>query len=195
MTPRFLNGAAGGVLGALLAHWVVLAARAATGAADVWLKGPHGPPFFELTLATAAFYASVGAFAGPRRGAAARSAKAAGAAFLALALPMALATRLFSWGETGPSFAWIYMILGSYALANGSGAFAVGWTLGRSRAGLRALAGAGAAWAVDRLAQWAVFGGPQAPPVAGWLAPPAAVLSGLLWGEGIALAAARRSAE
>lgn len=76
----------------------MLAARRLTGDADIWLKGEHGPPFFELTLATGAYFACLGAGLGSGRGRLQAALASGGASFAALAVPMMAGTRLFRWG-------------------------------------------------------------------------------------------------
>ena len=189
-----LSGAAGGLAGVLAGHGALLGARALTGDSDIWLKGAHGPPFFDLALATTVFFAALGACAGggPARRRLARGAAGAGAAFAALTLPMALATRTFAWGETStePSWAWVYLVLACYGAANAAGAWAIGWVDDRGswRSGARTLAAAGAAWAVDRLVQWLLAGAINPIVPSGVLPPPAAVLSGAIWGAAIGAA-------
>ena len=190
---RATAGLAGGLGGTLAGHWAVFAARAVSPSDDLWLLGRHGPPFFELSLSLACFFAILGAAAGsgtPARRLA-RGAAAAAAAFTALALPMAIATRLFSWGE-GPqqeTWSWVYLVFGSYAAANAAGASVIGALETRAaRGAVAALAGAGAGWAADRGAQWLLSSpfDPRAP--FGLLPPASAAISGALWGAGIGLA-------
>ena len=189
---RAAAGAAGGFAGALAGHWLVLAARAVSSRDDLWLKGAHGPPFFELTLSLAAFFAVLGLAGGGGIGRRLRRCGAAGLiTFLVLAIPLAVSTRLFSWGETpgAQTWAWIYLVFGAYGAANAAGAGAIGWLEAGGLSGaLLALAGGASGWAVDRLLQW--LGSAQFTPLPpmGPFPPASALVSGATWGAGLAAA-------
>ncbi len=201
--PLILGGALGAFLGTLLAHALVMAAQRTSPEAGLWLKGPYGPPFFNLWLASSVFYAGIGAglFRGKER------LQGAGIGFgvpmFGILLPMILATRLFSWGEgsSEPTMAWMYLILAVYT---GSCASAV-WLLGLlCRAGGRrfdwrtafaGLVGMGAAYGVGRLMN-GLFP-PYASIDSAMLLPPASVtldgiFTGTLIGAAIAYSAAPR---
>jgi len=142
----FLLGLAGGAAGAALGHVAVVAGFRLTGDASIWFKGPHGPPFFSLVVNTSVFYACLGgalAERGVHRRAAALS---FAAGFVPIWLPMATASRVFTWGEgpaAEPTWAWVYLILACYALACSLGT----WTSGASGfRPLRRSAGWGAAF-------------------------------------------------
>lgn len=202
---RALRAGLAGLLGAAAGHWAVLAARRLTGDADIWLKGPHGPPFFELCLATGGYFACLGAglaAGGGWRGRAKAAAATGAAAFGALALPLAVGTRIFRWGEDSPepTRAWMVLVLVAYAAACAAGAYSAGCVAGepgsRWRWGLRAMLGAFAAWVVDRWVLAAVpFKAldPLAPP--GLFPSPATFVTGLAWGLGVALALPARAEE
>ena len=192
MIERTLRGCAGGAFGALSGHLAVVLAHRWTGNADIWIKGPHGPPFFDLALSTAFFYACLG-------GALFRSRLPAGTgigfgvAFATFVLPMMLATYLFSWGE-GPAapqtWAWVYMVLGAYSAANLTTAAALGFWVIRPSAWRRAACAAGGAVAayVFLFAAQKIFPSLGARvAVIGYLAPPFAVYSGAFWGAAISL--------
>jgi hypothetical protein len=184
-------GALGGFLGAALGHLAVVAAFELTGDASVWFKGPHGPPFFSLLAATAVFYGVLGAFLAP----AGRRLSLSGIAFLVPALtiyaPMAVATRVFSWGsaaDAAPTLKWFYLVLGVYALASTSAAAVIGARVCGRRGALAAVAGLAAATAAGMIVKRFV----PVPAAAGWLPPLGSLADGVLTGFGIgaALAAA-----
>lgn len=195
-----VGGGAGGLGGALFAHAGTAAVQRAFSASDLWLKGPHGPPFFLLALNAAVFYAALGAGLNP--GSRARKAlTAGGTAFAALALPLAVATRAFAWGEdpaARETLAWFYLVLSSYAAAAAGGLWAAGArrALAGWRGGLGAvlggIAGYFAGLGLARLAPslWiALTPGPMPP--AGLLLD--GLLSGALTGVGAHLGRAREA--
>jgi len=149
---RALTAALGGLFGAGLGHAVVILAYRLNGDVDLWLKGTHGPPFFNLAADTAIFYACLAAGVAARRRL--RSAIVAfSLCFAAIVVPMALCTHLFAWGEnaeTASSGAWLYVVLACYSLAcalavAAAGAYSSGGPA-RAKAGATALIGAFAAY-------------------------------------------------
>jgi len=181
-------GALGGFLGAGLGHMAVMGLHRWAGDANLWLKGAHGPPFFDLALATGIFYACVGAALYP--GAARRLFGAGvglGAVLLALALPMALATRLFAWGEAeGPeTYAWFYLVLGLYGAANAASAWLLGLFAGGWRRALAAVLGMTAAGLAHLAARMLVPELADRVEVIGVLPPPSALGTGMIWGGGL----------
>lgn len=181
-----LLGAACGLAGALLAHWAVLALRMQAENANLWLKGPHGPPFFELALSTGIYYACTGAGAGIKRlhGAAA----GLGASFLAVALPMVLATQALAWGEDPEepeTLAWFYLVLGCYALANVLGSAAAGFFSAEPRsrrAAAGAVLGCAGAGLLHILARVLFPAESLVLPALSLLPPKSALAVGALWG-------------
>ncbi len=93
-----IGGGVAGLCGAALAH--VLSTAVQRLGSDAWLRGPFGPPFFNIALYTGVFYAAIGLAAARR---------AAGAAagflgpFLTIALPMTVLTRYGGWEGAGAS--------------------------------------------------------------------------------------------
>lgn len=184
---RALGGALGGLAGVLAGHGSATALAALSPRADLWLKGPHGPPFFILLLNAAVYYACLGAGVGEGRGRARAAAGAFSASFLVFLLPMAFATRAFAWGEepgAAPTMAWFNLVLTAYAAACAAGAFAAGAWSGaagfRPRAGLLAVAGAAAGYLAGMVLRVLPFLRPSLEP--GLLPPLLAVLDGALSG-------------
>lgn len=196
-----LAGGAGGLGGAALAHLAVTLANR-LGQAELWLKGPYGPPFFNLALYMGILCGGI-AWSLSRQ----VSDRATPALLgllgpcLGISLPMALLTRFARWGmEPGsaPTWAWYYSVGGLYIAATWGTLLGLGALLCPARRWLGALAGAGGAftgylaltaflWAVPSYQQnlWA----PQK-----FIPSPVALLDGLLTGAGMGLGihAARR---
>ncbi len=131
-----LTGGFGGLLGGLAGPWLVMAAHQLSADADSWLKGAHGPPFFDMTLFTATYYACLAAATGGGgwRRRLLRAAGSSAAAFLALSLVLGISTRAFSWGEgamEAPTLAWFYLVLGSYIAANAAAVLVMAWETAR----------------------------------------------------------------
>lgn len=147
--PLLVGGAAGGLLGVLAGHLVVVGLFNLDPKAGEWFKGPNGPPFFSLALSTALYYAflGLGLFRGWAR--LKGACLGLGVAFLSFAVPMVVATRSLSYEmvSTAPAFSWVYLVLGLYA---GAGAVAL-WAIG-------AFCGAGDEW-VDWRAGFGAVGG------------------------------------
>ncbi|MFH1725914.1 MAG: hypothetical protein ABII00_14995 [Elusimicrobiota bacterium] len=196
-----LGGLIGGLAGALAGHAAVVAAFRLTGDAGVWLKGPHGPPFFSLLVSTAFFYGGIGAglFRGRER--LAGAALGFGTAFALIYAPLAIGTRVFTWGEgpeAEPTLAWLYLVLGVYCAASAAAAIAIG---GRCRGqgsfdgwgGLRALGGVVLGYLLGMGLRRLI---PALQPTipTGWLPPLGATVGGMLSGTciGAAVAAAPR---
>lgn len=116
MTPfaALSTGGAAGFAGASLAH--VVTALLDRAGSETWLKGPYGPPFFNISLYTGVFYAAVGAGASRR---AREAALGFAGPFLAIALPMTVLTRVARFGvyETAPSIEWKAVVSVVYLLA------------------------------------------------------------------------------
>lgn len=186
-----LIGAFGGALGALLGHAAVVAIHRFYPDANLWLKGPHGPPFFDLGLSVALFYGGLGLVLQlhDRK----MPVNAASISFVATTFvffgPLMLATRAFGWGEdpnAPPTLAWFYLVLGAYSLANLSAAGTLGYFCaydhdGR-RGGLGAVLGVCLAYVIQMALRWLLPNLGVFPEVIGWLAPPSALYAGALWG-------------
>lgn len=184
---RALGGALGGLAGALAGHGSAWALAALSPRADLWFKGPHGPPFFILLLNAAVYYACLGAGVGAGRGRLRVAAAGFSAAFLVFLIPMAAATRLFSWGEepgAAPTMAWFNLVLTAYAAACAAGSFAAGALAEaggfKPRLGALALAGAAAGYLAGMILRLIPFIRPSLEP--GLLPPLIAVLDGALSG-------------
>ncbi|MBI3548093.1 MAG: hypothetical protein HY078_03470 [Elusimicrobia bacterium] len=180
-------GALGGGLGAYLGYGAVALAHREAAGADFWLKGAHGPPFFDLTLSTAVYYACLGAALAKGRRRVHGAGLGIACVVLTVAAPLSVATRVFSWGETGePTLAWYYLILWSYRAANVAAVAAVA-AIGAfrdrdasRRGAVGALLGQAAAFLVENVLFWAVPGY-AAQGVHGAI-PLSALVSGVLWG-------------
>lgn len=83
-----VGGSVAGLFGAALAH--LLTAAAQRFGSEGWLRGPFGPPFFDIALYTGVFYAAIG-LAAARRGAGATLGFFA--PFFGILLPMFVLTR------------------------------------------------------------------------------------------------------
>ena len=188
MGSLLLGGGAGGLGGAAAAHLLVTLANR-FGGAQTWLKGPFGPPFFDV-----AFYMGVLCL-GIALGLSRKPKPAALAflgPFLGMALPLAVLTRTARWGmDPGapPTFAWVYAVRVIYTFGTWGTLLGLGAMLASGRRALSALAGAAGAllgfavleglfrilpdqaafyWSPDRL-----------------VAPPVELLDGLLTGAGL----------
>jgi hypothetical protein len=135
-----MGGGAAGLGGAAAAH--VLTALCDRAGSETWLKGPYGPQFFNITLYTAVFYASIG-------GAAARRAAGALAGalppLLGIGLAMAVLTRLvplqFTLAVGTQSVpAWYFVVMALYSVGIWGAVAAVGAVAARTRPWRGALA-------------------------------------------------------
>lgn len=191
MTPfaAVAGGGLAGFFGAALAH--VLTTMAARLGSEAWLRGPYGPPFFNVALYTGVFYGAIGAAAG-------RRARTAGigllSAFFAFLLPMFVLTRYGGWGmPRGADItpAWKLAVIAVFVLAIWSTIAGIGAAAGRvspwrgaAAAVLGSLAGYAALAVLQRLfAAWTQ--GPWNP--ASFLPSPVNLLDGLLSGAGLCL--------
>lgn len=196
-----LAGGAGGLGGAALAHLAVTLANR-LGQAELWLKGPYGPPFFNLALYMGMLCGGIGLSLSRR--APARAAPALLGLLgplLGIALPLALLTRFARWGEdpsAAPTWAWYYCVGGLYIAATWGTLLGLGALLCPARRWLGALGAAGGAfagylaltallWAIPSYQQ--VLWAPQK-----FIPSPVALLDGFLTGAGMGLGiqAARR---
>lgn len=132
MTPftAVLTGGGAGLGGAALAH--VATALADRAGSATWLKGPYGPPFFNIALYTGLFYAAIGTAAGRR---AKEALIGLLGPFLAIAVPMTVLTRVARLGvfEKAPSLEWQAIVAGVYLLAIWGTIAALGWSAARAR--------------------------------------------------------------
>jgi hypothetical protein len=192
------GGGAGGFGGAVAAQFFVAAANR-LGNADLWLKGPFGPPFFNVSLFVGVLYLGIAlglsrdykalllAFCGP---------------FLGIVLPLTALSR-WTWGAHALSQplgwfprlgldklpGWYYLVFVLYAASVWGTIFALGWRLGGKKRWLGGCAIVGGAFGMFVLSQillrlapfigeWG--GGPQS------FFPPAPVLiDGLFTGAGM----------
>ena len=116
MTPfaAALTGGGAGLAGAVLAH--VFTALFDRAGSEAWLKGPYGPPFFNIAVYTGLFYAAIGAATGRR---AKEALIGLLGPFLTIAVPMTALTRFARLGvyETAPSLEWKAVVSVVYLLA------------------------------------------------------------------------------
>ncbi len=184
-----VGGGLGGLFGAAAAH-VLVTALNQLGAAS-WLKGPFGPPFFDIALYMGVLLAGAAAGALRRPGPAAA---ALAAAFGLIALPMSALTHVARWGMDaggGPTNGWYYTVGGLYLLATwGTMAGLGAWGAARRRliGAALACAGAFAGYGVLSLILWlapsyrSVVWSPT-----GFVPSPVNLLDGLLTGAGLSL--------
>lgn len=143
-----LRGAVGGFCGSMLGHILVTAVLKAGG--QNWLKGPYGPHFLDISLYLGLLYGSLGLALSLRPRPALWGFFGA---FLGIALPMSLLTRLAHWGmETGapPTLAWYWAVIVCHTLGTWGTTLALGALLcparrlaGAAGAALGSLAGYG----------------------------------------------------
>lgn len=117
MTPfdAVLAGAGAGLGGAALAH--VVTALLDRAGSEAWLKGPYGPPFFNISVYTAVFYAAIGSAAGRRLR---ELLIGLLGPFLAIVVPMTVLTRVARLGlfpDKAPSIEWQVVVSAVYMLA------------------------------------------------------------------------------
>lgn len=132
-----VRGSAGGLAGALAGHILVTAVLRAGG--QDWLKGPYGPHFFDIALYLGVMYGAVGLALSLRPRPALWGFFGA---FLGIALPMAVLTRVAHWGmETGapPTLAWYWAVIVCHSLGTWGTTLALGALLGPARRWLGAL--------------------------------------------------------
>lgn len=193
--PGVLGGAAGGLAGAFLAQTLTALCNRHEGAED-WLKGPYGPPFFNIALFMGVFYGCIAL--GLAMAAAKRRSLPVGLGltgpFLGIALPLFVLTRTATWGalpDAPPTSAWVYAVTIIYTVAVWSTVFALGWTLsdgspwkGGVGSVLGAALGYGALVLVVRLSS-GIGSGVYSP--LGFLPQPTVLLDGILGGAGMGL--------
>lgn len=110
-----MGGGAGGLAGAALAHAAVTLVNRGFGGVEHWLKGPYGPPFFDIALYMGILYAGIAlgllrrpkdaalGFAGP---------------FLGVAAPMGVLSRTLPWAAEGSrSNAWYIAVVAVFVAA------------------------------------------------------------------------------
>ena len=187
MLELLFGGALGGALAAAVAQvFTTLLDRAA--GSETWLKGPYGPPFFNVALFMGLLYGGIAVGLSRSRRDAALGALGPS---LGIALPMIVMSRLFDlpnvrWGQQSISL-WIPVVVALYTIAVWGTIFALGrrltarWT-GGAAACVGAFLGYLALAAITKIA----------PAVTGWklnayLPPPIVLLDGLLSGAGMAL--------
>jgi hypothetical protein len=192
-----LSGALSGFGGAAAAHLLVtLANRAAS--ANAWLKGPYGPPFFDISLFMGIMYGAI-AWGLLRR----RREVLVGllGPFLGIAVPMMALTRLARWDGSldAPDPRWVQAVVFVFIAAVWGTIFGLGFRAGRWKGALAMVAGAFAGYLVLTALLYAAPGISQWAWRAGSLWPqPTVLLDGLLTGGGMGLGlifAARRRHE
>jgi hypothetical protein len=182
-----LRGCIGGFAGALAGHILVTAAIKAGG--QNWLKGPYGPHFFDISLYLAVLYAAVGWALALRPAAALVGLLGA---FLGIALPMAVLTRLAHWGmDTGapPTLAWYWAVVVAHSLGTWGTTLALGALLCPARRWLGALGAALGSLAGYGILQLFLFAVPSYAQgrwdPKSFLPSPLDLLTGILIGAGI----------
>lgn len=187
MWPFLVGGGVGGLLAASIAQvFTTLLDRAA--GSETWLKGPYGPPFFNVALFMGLLYGGIALGLSRRRRDAALGALGPS---LGIAVPMTVLSRLFDlpnvrWGAQSLSL-WIPVVVALYTVSIWGTIFALGRRLtARWTGGAAACAGAFLGFlllsALTKLA----------PTLTAWrlnayLPPPIVLLDGLLSGAGMAL--------
>ncbi|HAM35916.1 MAG TPA: hypothetical protein DEB40_08225 [Elusimicrobia bacterium] len=110
-----LRGLYGSLAAATLGHMLVTACL--PWGAELWLKGPYGPHFFDISLYLGVLYGGIALSLSRRPGPACA---AAAAAFLGIALPMTVLTHAARWGmdtNAQPTLAWYYAVIATHTLA------------------------------------------------------------------------------
>lgn len=182
-------GALGGLLSGAAAHAVTTLFDRA-GGSELWLKGPDGPPFFNVALFMGLMYGGIAWSLSRRRGDALVGVLGP---FLGIALPMAVMTRLLSFPAAmrgvlprSPS-PWVDIVILVFVAAVWGTVAALGWRLGGGWKGAAGAVG-------GALAAYLLLAGLQAltPALDNWPIPlyrylptPLVLLDGLLTGVGI----------
>jgi hypothetical protein len=168
-----VGGGVGGFLSAAVAHVVTMLFDSAGKSAD-WLKGPYGPPFFNISLFMGILYGGI-AFSLSRR----PSDVLLGAfgPFLGISAPMTVLSRF-------KDLPWVRTVEVVFVAATWGTMLALGWRLGR---GWRGALGAGlGAFAGYRLL---LLVGPSPAVFYRLLPSPAVLLDGMFTGIGIGVGA------
>ncbi len=176
MFAAVITGGVGGLLAAGAAQLLTVFADR-TGGSENWLKGPHGPPFFNVCLFMGIMYGGI-AWALSRR----RNETLIGSLgpLLGIALPLIALER---WRE----LPWEYVVITVFILAVWGTIVALGWRLGHGwRGAIGAVLGSFTGYLILQLIQY------LSPAIAGWrlygyLPPPIVLIDGLLTGAGIAV--------
>lgn len=186
-----VTGGAAGFFGAGLAH--VLTALLDRAGAETWLKGPYGPPFFNIAVYTGVFYGAIGAGASRRPREALIGLLGP---FLTIVVPMTVLTRVARLGlfpEGAPSIEWRATVTVVYLLAIWGSIAAIGASACRRRA-LGAVAAVVASLLGYGLLQFFLNVAPsyaQTPwNPAGLVPSPVNLMDGILSGAALALAVA-----
>ena len=136
MTPfsAVMGGGAAGLGGAAAAH--VLTALCDRAGSENWLRGAFGPPFFNITLYTAVFYASIGGAAARRPAGILAGALppllgiGAAMTLLTRVLPLQFSVRLGEASVPG----WYFVVMALYAAGIWGAIAAIGAVASRTRA-------------------------------------------------------------
>lgn len=173
-----IGGGVGGALAAAAANIITTFIDRGAGS-ETWLKGPYGPPFFNVALFMGLLYGGI-AYALTRR----RQETAIGGLgpFLGILVPMLVLTR------ATPSLPWVPVVITVFVASVWGTIFALGWTMSRRSwvGGLCAVAGAfGGYLLLQGLAK--IFPVLAAAYPHGYLPAPGVMLDGALTGAGIGL--------
>lgn len=173
-----IGGGLGGALAAAAANIITTLIDRGAGS-EGWLKGPYGPPFFNVALFMGLLYAGI-AWALTRR----RAETTVGGLgpFLGILVPMLVLTR------AAQGLPWVPIVIAIFVAAVWGTIFALGWLMSDRRwlGGVAAVAGAfigylllqGLAKIFPMLSAWHPHG---------YLPTPAVMLDGALTGAGIGL--------
>lgn len=178
MFELLTGGAVGGLLSAAIAHVFTTLLDRAVGS-QMWLKGPYGPPFFNIALFMGLLYGGIALGLSRRR---ADVLIGALGPSLGIAVPMAVLTRL------SLALPWMQIVIAVFVAAVWGTIFALGRQLtNRWAGGIAACAGAFAGYlALQSLTM-------LAPGLSGWrlhgyLPSPVVLLDGTLTATGMGLA-------
>ena len=178
-----------GFTGGLFAH--VLTIFLVRHGSEGWLRGPFGPPFFNVGIYTGIFYGVIGAAAG-RKGLTAATGFLG--AFFGVIIPLFVLTRYGGWGmpsgaEITP--AWQTVVVIVYALTIWGTIAGIGLTASRTtkwRGAAAAIIGSIAAYAVVKLLLGIFSSWTKTPwDPSSYIPSPVNLLDGLLSGAGLCL--------
>ncbi|MDE2142748.1 MAG: hypothetical protein KGL74_06425 [Elusimicrobia bacterium] len=188
MTPfaALAGGGLAGFAGGLLAH--VITIFAVRHGSESWLRGPYGPPFFNVALYTGIFYGVIGLAAGrkPLTGTTGFL-----GAFFAILSPLFVLTRYGGWGmAAGEAItpAWQAAVVIVYACAIWGAIAAIGFSVRSWRGGAAAVLGSLAGYAVLKIFLAAFSSWAKTPwDPTSYIPSPVNLLDGLLSGAGLCL--------
>ena len=188
MTPfaAVAGGGLAGFAGAALAHMITI--FAVRHGSEAWLRGPFGPPFFNVGIYTGLFYGAIGAAAGRKW---LTTATGFLGAFFGIIFPLFVLTRYGGWGmAAGEAItpAWQNVIVIVYSFAIWATIAGIGFSLRSWRGAGAAVLGSLVGYAVLKVSlsifsSWAKT--PWNP--SSYIPSPVNLLDGLLSGAGLCL--------